>query len=154
MNHNKHTAPVWYGLKLLHGEIVAAKHFPFEPLKIDFNLKLNKRQAAESEVVRVTAPVEPGVTMPTDHPPSELPEALRLAERIHPQTDWYEFDQQTWCNAAAAELRKLHAECEALREVSLARLRRLQRIARDCSDPVTTDLLDAFILSARTKDHP
>ena len=32
-------------------------------------------------------------------------EALRLADRITPETDWYEFDQVTWCKAAAKELR-------------------------------------------------
>lgn len=33
--------------------------------------------------------------------------ASELADRIHPRTDWYEFDAQTWCNEAAAELRRL-----------------------------------------------
>jgi len=33
-------------------------------------------------------------------------EALRLADRISPETDWYEFDQVTWCNQAAALLRQ------------------------------------------------
>lgn len=48
--------------------------------------------------------------------PTEQPEALRLADRIHRRTDWYEFDAQTWCNEAAAELRRLHAvEIEAQR---------------------------------------
>lgn len=33
-------------------------------------------------------------------------EAMRLADRISPETDWYEFDQVTWCNEAAALLRQ------------------------------------------------
>jgi hypothetical protein len=54
MNHNKHTSLVWYGLKR-DGEIVAAKHFPFEPLVIDFNVTtLTKEQINHcAEVVRV-----------------------------------------------------------------------------------------------------
>lgn len=47
--------------------------------------------------------------------------ASELADRIHPRTDWYEFDTQTWCNEAAAELRRLerlNAELvEALRDL-------------------------------------
>lgn len=50
-------------------------------------------------------------------------EALRLADRITPETDWYEFDQVTWCRAAAKELRtqaariaELEAEVERLRK--------------------------------------
>ena len=39
--------------------------------------------------------------MSTDHN-----EAMRLADRISPETDWYEFDQVTWCNEAAALLRQ------------------------------------------------
>lgn len=42
-------------------------------------------------------------------------EALRLADRISPETDWYEFDQVTWCNEAAALLRQLSAERDQLR---------------------------------------
>jgi hypothetical protein len=44
------------------------------------------------------------------------PRALVLAERIHPQTDWYEFDSQSWCNEAAAELRRQHEAIVALSE--------------------------------------
>lgn len=40
---------------------------------------------------------------------SEVTRAEQLADRIHPGTDWYEFDQQTWCNEAAVELRRLSA---------------------------------------------
>jgi hypothetical protein len=43
------------------------------------------------------------------------PRALVLAERIHPQTDWYEFDSQSWCNEAAALLRQQHDAIVALR---------------------------------------
>lgn len=42
-------------------------------------------------------------------------EAMRLADRISPETDWYEFDQVTWCNEAAALLRQLSAERDQLR---------------------------------------
>lgn len=40
-------------------------------------------------------------------------EALRLADRISPETDWYEFDQVTWCNEAAALLRQQAEQLDA-----------------------------------------
>ena len=42
--------------------------------------------------------------------------ALELANRICPGLDWYEFDYQTWCVDAAAELRRLAALEQAIKD--------------------------------------
>lgn len=44
----------------------------------------------------------------------EMPEALRLAERLDLR-DYYEFDASLHCPQAAAELRRQHAEIERLK---------------------------------------
>lgn len=48
-----------------------------------------------------------------------MSKALELADRITPETDWYEFHAEPWCESAAAELRRL-AEVERDRD-ALAR---------------------------------
>lgn len=40
-----------------------------------------------------------------------MSKAIELADRITPETDWYEFHAEPWCESAAAELRRL-AEVE------------------------------------------
>ena len=61
-------------------------------------------------------------------------EALRLADRITPETDWYEFDQVTWCKAAAKELRTQAARIaslEAERDQLRAEVERLRKPLTD-----------------------
>jgi hypothetical protein len=64
------------------------------------------------------------------HPPSELPEALRLAEELDTTGR-----PGGLCGAAAAELRKVHGECEALREA----LRGLDEAYCRADSPLTRD---------------
>lgn len=45
-----------------------------------------------------------------------MSKAEELASRIHPQTDWYEFDHESWCQYAAAHLRALDASHQRLKE--------------------------------------
>jgi hypothetical protein len=40
-----------------------------------------------------------------------------LASRIHSGTDWYEFDARSWCEEAAAQLRRLAARVAELEAV-------------------------------------
>jgi len=78
-------------------------------------------------------------------------EALRLADRIAPETDWYEFDQITWCRAAAKELRTQAARIAEL-EAEVERLRKpltpeavWQLWAQECKvERPTVDLVEAF----------
>ena len=70
-----------------------------------YSIETSEREGFEPRMLRL--PVREMREEPA--PMSNTTKAEQLAERIHPQTDWYEFDQQTWCNEAAAELRRLSA---------------------------------------------
>lgn len=68
-------------------------------------------------------------------------EAMRLADRISPETDWYEFDQVTWCNEAAALLRQqaerelaLMAERDQHQATATALIALLADIRKACGD--------------------
>ena len=77
---------------------------------------------------------------------AQKPEALRLADKF--EVDGFlsdhKFAQNQWCSQAAVELRRLHAENEALRtgydaarleiESLQARIQELGQQARECSD--------------------
>ena len=76
---------------------------------------------------------------------AQKPEALRLADKfeVNGFLSDHTFAQNQWCSQAAVELRRLHAENEALRtgydaarleiESLQARIQELGQMARDCN---------------------
>ena len=94
---------------------------------------------------------------------AQKPEALRLADKfeVNGFLSDHTFAQNQWCSQAAVELRRLHAENEALRtgydaarleiESLQARIQELGQMARDCNSRRVMELQAELVKeSART----